>query len=199
MSNNIIPHDFHICRDDRQQLKGHRSMVVWFTGLSGSGKSTVANLVEKALFEKGIHTYSLDGDNVRSGINKGLTFSKEDRRENLRRIAELTKLFTDSGTVVIASFISPLKADREFLREIIGEDDFVEVFVNTSLEECERRDVKGLYAKARAGEIQNFTGIDAPYEAPDRPDIEIQTEKEELEASVARVLEYLQAKLEITQ
>lgn len=174
-------------------------MVIWFTGLSGSGKSTVANLVEQALFEKGVHTYSLDGDNVRSGLNKGLTFSKEDRRENLRRIAELGKLFADSGTVVIASFISPLKADRDYLKSIIGEEDFVEVFVNTSLEECERRDVKGLYAKARAGEIKNFTGIDAPYEAPEQPDIEIETEKEELEASVAKVLNYLQAKLEIPQ
>ena len=199
MSENIIPHKFQIDRQTRENFKGHTSFVIWFTGLSGSGKSTVANLVEQALFEKGVHTYSLDGDNVRSGLNKGLTFSMEDRREHLRRIAELAKLFVDSGTVVIASFISPLKKDRDFLKNIIGADDFIEVFVNTSVEECERRDVKGLYAKARAGEIQNFTGIDAPYEKPQNPDVEIETEKEELETSVKKVLNHLQAKLEITR
>ena len=197
MSENIIPHKFQIDRQTRENFKGHTSFVIWFTGLSGSGKSTVANLVEQALFEKGVHTYSLDGDNVRSGLNKGLTFSMEDRRENLRRIAELAKLFVDSGTVVIASFISPLKKDRDFLKNIIGADDFIEVFVNTSVEECERRDVKGLYAKARAGEIQNFTGIDAPYEKPNTPEIEVKTDLEEAEASVKRIVEYVINKLEI--
>ena len=199
MSEHIVPHKFKINRSLRNKRKGHTSMVVWFTGLSGSGKSTVANLVEQVLFEEGIHTYSLDGDNVRNGINKGLTFSREDRKENLRRIAELAKLFVDSGTVVIASFISPLKEDRDFLKNIIGADDFIEVFVNTSVEECERRDVKGLYAKARAGEIKNFTGIDAPYEAPQNPDIEIKTEEENLEASTRRILDYLKTKLKLDQ
>ena len=199
MSENIIPHKFKVDRSSRSALKGHNSFVVWFTGLSGSGKSTIANLVEQALFESDIHTYSLDGDNVRNGLNKGLTFSREDRKENLRRIAELAKLFVDSGTVVIASFISPLKEDRDFLKNIIGADDFIEVFVNTSVEECERRDVKGLYAKARAGEIKNFTGIDAPYEAPQNPDIEIKTEEENLEASTRRILDYLKTKLKLDQ
>lgn len=199
MNNNIVPHTFSVDRAGREKLNGHKALVVWFTGLSGSGKSTIANRVEQALFKKGIHTFSLDGDNIRSGLNKGLTFSQEDRRENLRRIAEVGKLFVDSGMVVIASFISPLKSDRDFLKEIIGKDHFVEVFVNTSLKECEKRDVKGLYAKARAGEIKNFTGIDAPYEAPAKPDIKIETEKEELQASVAKVLNYLQAKLKINQ
>ena len=199
MSEHIVPHKFKINRSLRNKRRGHKSLVVWFTGLSGSGKSTVANLVEQVLFEEGIHTFSLDGDNVRNGLNKGLTFSREDRKENLRRIAELAKLFVDSGTVVIASFISPLKEDRDFLKKIIGDKDFIEVFVNTSLEECERRDVKGLYAKARSGEIKNFTGIDAPYEAPQNPDIEIKTEEENLEASTRRILDYLKTKLKLDQ
>ena len=199
MSEHIVPHKFKINRSLRNKRRGHKSLVVWFTGLSGSGKSTVANLVEQMLFEEGIYTFSLDGDNVRNGLNKGLTFSREDRKENLRRIAELAKLFVDSGTVVIASFISPLKEDRDFLKKIIGDKDFVEVFINTSLEECERRDVKGLYAKARSGEIKNFTGIDAPYEAPQNPDIEIKTEEENLEASTRRILDYLKTKLKLDQ
>ena len=199
MSEHIVPHKFKINRSLRNKRRGHKSLVVWFTGLSGSGKSTVANLVEQVLFEEEIHTFSLDGDNVRNGLNKGLTFSRADRKENLRRIAELAKLFVDSGTVVIASFISPLKEDRDFLKKIIGDEDFVEVFVNTSLEECERRDVKGLYAKARSGEIKNFTGIDAPYEAPQNPDIEIKTEEENLEASTRRILDYLKTKLKLDQ
>lgn len=195
---NIIPHNFRIGKSDRNKLNGHSSFVVWFTGLSGSGKSTLANQVEKELFKQGIRTFSLDGDNVRQGLNNNLGFSKEDRHENLRRIAEVSKLFVESGTVVIASFISPLKKDREMIRKIIGEENFFEVFVNTSLEECERRDVKGLYKKARAGEIKNFTGIDAPYENPETPDIEIKTEKENLEEAIKGIVLHLQNKLEIS-
>ena len=197
--NNIVPHTFHVDRSERNKQKGHASFVVWFTGLSGSGKSTLANMVEYKLFEKGIHTFSLDGDNVRGGLNNNLGFSREDRHENLRRIAEVAKLFVDSGSLVIASFISPLESDRNFVKEIIGEGDFIEVFVNTPLEVCEERDVKGLYKKARAGEIKNFTGIDAPYEAPKSADIEVKTNLEEAETSVERIVEYLKNKLEITK
>lgn len=194
---NIVPHQFNIDKEKRNSLKKHKSFVVWFTGLSGSGKSTLANLVEKELFNCGIHTFSLDGDNVRNGLNKGLGFSEEDRKENLRRIAEVSKLFVNSGTVVIASFISPLEDDRNLVKEIIGKQDFIEVFVNTSLEECERRDPKGLYKKARAGEISNFTGVSSPYEKPKNPDLEIKTEEKDMGAAVKEILEYLNRKLEI--
>jgi len=195
---NIIPHDFHIEKTDRNKLNGHDSFVVWFTGLSGSGKSTIANLVENELFKKGIKTFSLDGDNVRKGLNNNLGFTAEDRQENLRRIAEVSKLFVESGTVVIASFISPLKKDRKYVQNIVGSENFIEIFVNTSLKECERRDVKGLYKKARAGEIKNFTGIDAPYENPKNPDIEIATEEENLEDAIKRIVLHLQDKLKIS-
>ncbi|MDR9458475.1 MAG: adenylyl-sulfate kinase [Salegentibacter sp.] len=195
---NIIPHEFHISKTERNKQNGHTSFVVWFTGLSGSGKSTIANQVEHELYEQGIKTFSLDGDNIRKGLNNNLGFTAEDRQENLRRIAEVAKLFVESGAVVIASFISPLKKDRELIKEIIGEEDFIEVFVNTSLEECERRDVKGLYKKARAGEIKNFTGIDAPYENPENPDLEIKTESENLEEAIKRIVLHLQDKLKIS-
>ncbi|KRG29158.1 adenylylsulfate kinase [Salegentibacter mishustinae] len=195
---NIIPHDFHIGKKERNKLNGHKSFVVWFTGLSGSGKSTLANKVEHELFEQGIKTFSLDGDNVRKGLNNNLGFSAEDRQENLRRIAEVAKLLVESGSVVIASFISPLEKDRAMIKKIIEGEDFVEVFVNTSLEECERRDVKGLYKKARAGEIKNFTGVDAPYETPENPDIEIKTEEENLEDAIKRIVLHLQDKLKIS-
>ncbi|MBI6118287.1 adenylyl-sulfate kinase [Salegentibacter maritimus] len=195
---NIIPHDFHIGKTDRNKLNAHDSFVVWFTGLSGSGKSTIANLVENELFKKGIKTFSLDGDNVRKGLNNNLGFSPEDRYENLRRIAEVAKLFVESGSVIIASFISPLEKDRKLVKSIIGVENFVEVFVNTSLEECERRDVKGLYKKARAGEIKNFTGIDAPFENPQNPDLEIKTETESLEDALKRIVLHLEDKLKIS-
>lgn len=194
---NIISHTYQIGKIKRNKLNGHNSFVVWFTGLSGSGKSTIANLVESELFKRGIKTCSLDGDNIRNGLNKNLGFSAEDRRENLRRIAEVAKLLLESGLVVIASFISPLKEDRRLIREIIGEENFFEVFVNTSLEECERRDVKGLYKKARAGEIKYFTGIDSPYENPENPFLEIRTEKENIEAAVKKVIFQLNSKLKI--
>lgn len=197
MTENIITHKFNISKKDRNRLNNHNSFVLWFTGLSGSGKSTIANQVEVKLFQQRIRTYTLDGDNVRNGLNNGLGFSTDDRKENLRRIAEVSKLFVESGTVVVASFISPLKEDRDQVRGIIGEDNFFEIYVNTSLEVCERRDVKGLYKKARAGEIKNFTGISSPYEAPVNPHIEIKTEEETLEISSSRILEFVKEKLEI--
>jgi adenylylsulfate kinase len=194
---NIIPHQFSISKKERNLKNQHNSMVIWFTGLSGSGKSTIANSLEKELFKNGIQTFSLDGDNVRGGLNKGLGFSKEDRQENLRRIAEVTKLFIDAGIVVVASFISPLREDRDFIKNIVGEENFIEVFVNTSLEECERRDVKGLYKKARKGEIENFTGISAPYEEPKDADLEIKTEEMSIDNAVKSINIYIKKKLEI--
>lgn len=192
MSENIVIHDYDISRSKRNKVNGHESFVLWFTGLSGSGKSTIANKVEEELFYKGISTYALDGDNIRSGINKGLGFTKEDRLENLRRIAEVGKLFVDAGIVTIAAFVSPLISDRDQVKQIVGENDLIEIFVDTSLEECEKRDVKGLYKKARAGEIKNFTGIDAPYEAPENPEIHIQTETTEVDQAVQLIINYLE-------
>ncbi|MFO7743961.1 MAG: adenylyl-sulfate kinase [Psychroflexus sp.] len=192
MSENIVIHDYDISRSKRNKVNGHESFVLWFTGLSGSGKSTIANKVEEELFYKGISTYALDGDNIRSGINKGLGFSKEDRLENLRRIAEVGKLFVDAGIVTIAAFVSPLISDREQVKKIVGKEDLIEIFVDTSLEECEKRDVKGLYKKARAGEIKNFTGIDAPYEAPKDPEIHIQTVHTEVDEAVQYIINYLE-------
>ena len=196
MDENIVYHQYEVNRKKRCQSKKQPSFVVWFTGLSGSGKSTIASLVEQVLFEKGYSTYTLDGDNIRRGINKGLGFSREDRKENLRRIAEVAKLFVDSGMITIAAFISPLKEDREMIKSIIGEDDYLEIFVDTSVEECERRDVKGLYKKARAGEIKDFTGINAPYEKPENPDVVIKTEDESIDKSVDQVIKYLTNKIE---
>lgn len=183
---------FNISRKERNLISGHNSKVIWITGLSGSGKSTVANGLEELLFKKNIRTYTLDGDNIRRGINKELTFTEEDRTENLRRIGEIVKLFIDAGVVVIAAFISPMKKDRQMLREIIGEEDFFEVFINTPIEICEQRDAKGLYKKARSGEILNFTGISAPYEAPENPDVTIYTEKQ----SAKEAAELIWSKLE---
>ncbi len=194
MSENIVIHDYDLSRNDRNKRNHHKSFVLWFTGLSGSGKSTIANQVEVELFKQNLQVYSLDGDNIRSGINKGLGFTKEDRLENLRRIAEVAKLFVDAGHITIAAFVSPLISDREQVKNIVGQADFIEVFVDTSLEECERRDVKGLYKKARAGEIKNFTGIDAPYEAPRNPDIHIKTEQVSVAEAVKTITNYLNNK-----
>jgi len=195
MQENIIPHQFSISKVDRMSLKGHNALLLWFTGLSGSGKSTIANAVEKALVKNKIHTYTLDGDNVRKGLNNNLGFSPEDRTENIRRIAEVANLMIDAGLVVLAAFVSPYQKDRERIRSIVGEKQYVEIFVNTPLEECERRDVKGLYAKARAGEIKNFTGINAPYEAPVNPDLEIDTTKMTVDEAVSEILKHLKTKL----
>ena len=197
MSKNIIHHHYHISKKDRVKSNNHNSILIWFTGLSGSGKSTIASLVEHRLFEKGIKTYTLDGDNVRKGINNDLSFSSKDRTENIRRIAEVANLMIDAGLVVLAAFISPYKKDRENIRTIVKDVNFVEVYINTSLEECERRDVKGLYKKARQGEIKNMTGISAPYEAPENPDIEINTEKESIEDSVNKIMDYIKPKLKL--
>ncbi|MBE7639243.1 adenylyl-sulfate kinase [Salegentibacter sp. BLCTC] len=194
---NIRTFNFSVGKEQRNNLNNHASFVVWFTGLSGSGKSSLANRLEKLLYEQQIRSFVLDGDSLRKGVNKSLGFSAEDREENLRVAAEVAKILVASGSLVLASFIAPTQRNRDLIKEIIGEQDYIEVFVNTSLEECERRDVKGLYKKARAGEIKNFTGIDAPYENPVNPDIEINTEKESLEEATHRIFKLLQKKLEI--
>lgn len=189
---NIYPiFDRMMSRDDKEQLLNQRGMMLWFTGLSGSGKSTVAIALERELHSRGLLCRILDGDNIRSGINNNLGFSAEDRVENIRRIAEVGRLFVDTGIITIAAFISPNNQLREMAAEIIGKDDFVEVFVSTPLEECEKRDVKGLYAKARRGEIKNFTGISAPFEAPEHPDITLDTSKLPVEESVKILLDYV--------
>ena len=197
MKENIIPHTYQISVEDRKKSNKHNSFLLWFTGLSGSGKSTIANVVEQRLHEKGIKTYTLDGDNIRKGINNDLTFSPEDRTENIRRIAEISGLMVDAGMVVLAAFVSPYKKDRENIRNIVKDVNFVEIFINTSVEECERRDVKGLYKKARAGEIKNMTGISAPYEEPEHPDIEIKTENESIESAVRSIIDYITPKLKL--
>ena len=198
MKENIIAHTFGITQKERSQQKGHNSFVVWFTGLSGSGKSTVANEVEKALISKNIHSYILDGDNVRQGLNKNLSFTPEDRKENIRRIAEVSNLMIDAGIVVLAAFVSPYRADRENIKNIVKGNKYIEIYVNTPLEVCEARDIKGLYKKARAGEITNFTGINAPYEPSENPDLEIDTSVLSLEESVEKVMYFLKNKLIIT-
>ena len=195
MRDNIKPYTYRINVEDRRRSNKHNSFLIWFTGLSGSGKSTIANLVEQKLSEQGIKTYVLDGDNIRKGINKDLSFSPEDRTENIRRIAEIAGLFIDAGIVVLAAFVSPYKKDRADIKSIVKDVNFVEIFINTSLEECEKRDVKGLYKKARAGEIKNMTGISAPYEEPENPDVEIRTENETIEASVSRIMRHIEPKL----
>lgn len=192
MADNIYPiYDRMMTRADKEQLLHQRGMMIWFTGLSGSGKSTIALGVERELHERGLLCRILDGDNIRSGINAGLGFSAEDRRENIRRIAEVGKLFVDTGIITLAAFVSPTNEYREMARKIIGNDDFFEVYVSTPLEECERRDVKGLYARARLGEVKDFTGISAPFEAPEHPALDIDTSKQPLETSVRQVVELI--------
>jgi adenylylsulfate kinase len=193
---NIIPHNHSISQADRVRKNGFRPMVVWFTGLSGSGKSTLADGVENELFKKGYNTYILDGDNVRKGLNSDLDFSDTSRKENIRRIAEVAGLFIDAGTIVLSAFISPFKEDRFQVKELVGEDNFIEVFVDCPLEECEKRDVKGLYAKARRGEIKNFTGIDSPFEKPDSPMITVETHKLSIKKGVKKVLEIVLEKID---
>jgi adenylylsulfate kinase len=195
MSDNIKKQNFRVNKKDRSELMGHSSFLIWLTGLSGSGKSTIANAVEFELHKRGIHTYALDGDNVRHGINNNLSFSPADREENIRRIAEVSNLFIDAGIVVLGSFISPYIKSRKQIKSIVGEENFIEIYINTSLEECERRDVKGLYKKARNGEIDSFTGISAPYEAPLSPDIEIKTEEIGIEEATSLIIQYIEKKL----
>lgn len=196
---NIFKQTYQIDAAQRQKLKRHKPLTLWFTGLSGSGKSTLANALEQKLYDEGIHTYTLDGDNIRLGINANLTFSPEDRAENLRRVAEVAKLMNDAGLVVLAAFVSPYRKDREKVKNIVGIDNFVEIFVNTPLETCEARDVKGLYAKARKGEIQNFTGVNAPYEPPLNSGISIDTSKTSIETSVTELWEQLKSRIIETQ
>lgn len=183
MEENLIPHSYKITKENRQSLIGQKSILIFFTGLSGSGKSTLANALECKLFSNGIYTYVLDGDNIRRGLNRNLTFTPEDRSENIRRIGEISKLFLDAGIVTLAAFVAPYEKDREFIRETVGDENFFEVFVDTSLKVCESRDVKGLYKKARAGIIKNLTGVNAPYQAPSNPDIRI-TEELDVEEGI---------------
>nr|WP_311491046.1 adenylyl-sulfate kinase [uncultured Alloprevotella sp.] len=190
--NEIYPiFDQMLSRSDKEKLLGQKGVMLWFTGLSGSGKSTVAIALERELQKRGLLCRILDGDNIRSGINKGLGFTAEDRRENIRRIAEVAKLFVDTGIITIAAFISPSNDLRRMASDIIGAEDFKEVYISTPLEVCEARDVKGLYAKARRGEIKNFTGISAPFEAPEHPALSIDTSKVSLEDSVKQILTFL--------
>lgn len=195
MSKHIVQHTYSVTKEQRNLLNAHDSFLVWFTGLSGSGKSTIANALEQELHKRNIRTYSLDGDNIRKGINKDLSFSPEDRTENIRRIAEVANLLIEAGVVVLAAFVSPYRIDRENIKSIVGNDNFVEVYVSTSIEECEKRDVKGLYKKARAGEITDFTGINAPYESPLHPDVEITTENSSIENSVETILKVIEKRL----
>ncbi len=188
---NIVWHEHRLNKSDRASLKKQKPCILWFTGLSGSGKSTIANRVEEMLFEMGRHTYLLDGDNIRSGLNKDLGFGKEDRVENIRRIAEVAKLFVDAGIIVLTAFISPYRSERDSVRESVEEGEFIEVFVDTPLDVCESRDPKGLYKKARAGEIPNFTGIDSDYEAPKNPEIILNTIHMSIDESAQKVIDYL--------
>lgn len=188
---NIVWHQATINKEARHRLHGHKSCVLWFTGLSGSGKSTLANAVDKRLYELGLHSYVLDGDNIRHGLNKGLGFSPEDRRENIRRIAEVAKLFVDAGVITLTAFISPYREDRELARGLLEQGEFVEIYVKCPLEECERRDPKGLYQKARNGEIPEFTGISSPYEEPLAPEIVIDSADTSVEEAADQVIRYL--------
>ena len=191
---NIIYHAASVTRERRNQLNNHKSVVIWFTGLSGSGKSTLAHSVEEILFSKGCRTYVLDGDNVRHGLTSNLGFSNEDRKENIRRIGEVTKLMMEAGLIVMTAFISPFKEDRIAVRNLISDGDFIEIYCKASLETCEARDLKGLYKRARLGEIKNYTGINSPYEIPDNPELIIDIDKESLEESVSKIISFLQTK-----
>jgi adenylylsulfate kinase len=191
---NITWHDAHVSQEDREKLLNQKGAVLWFTGLSGSGKSTLANAVALKLQNGGHLTYVLDGDNIRHGLNKNLGFSPEDREENIRRIGEVGKLFADAGVIAMTAFISPYKADRTTARKLLPEGRFIEVYCACDLSVCEKRDPKGLYKKARAGEIKQFTGIDAPYEAPEKPEIFVDTGKNSLEVCIEKVLQFLKEK-----
>ena len=189
---NLTWHIGEVDKDARAAAHGHRGAVLWFTGLSGSGKSTIGHRVERLLIERGVFSYVLDGDNVRHGLNSDLGFAAEDRVENIRRIGEVSRLFADAGALVVSAFISPYRQDRDRIRGLMGEGEFVEVFVDTPLEICEARDPKGLYKKARAGEISNFTGLDAPYEAPDNPEVHLLTANLSVDEAAAQVIHYLE-------
>ncbi len=189
---NVHWHDHRVSSADRKKLKRHKGAVLWFTGLSGSGKSTIANTVDHLLHARGQHTYLLDGDNIRMGLNKNLGFSAEDRAENIRRIGEVSKLFADAGLITLTAFISPYRADRDAVRALMPDGEFVEVLVDASLETCEARDPKGLYKKARAGEIKGFTGIDDPYEAPEKPELVLDSDTKSIDELAEEVVAYLE-------
>lgn len=197
MREHLYPIQTKVSLEQRQQLMNQRARMVWFTGLSGSGKSTLAVQLEAQLFAQGFKTYLLDGDNIRTGLNKDLTFTEEGRVENIRRIGEVSKLFLDAGVIVLSAFISPFQADREQVKNIVGAENYIEVFVNAPLEVCEQRDVKGLYKKARAGEVKNFTGIDSPYETPANPDVTINTHEHSVDESLIRLLSIVKPKISL--
>lgn len=191
---NITWHEHHVSKGERWAQNKHKAAVLWFTGLSACGKSTVANTVDHLLYTRGIRSFVLDGDNVRHGLNKNLGFSAEDRAENIRRIGEVAKLFVDAGTITLTAFISPYRADRDAARKLLPAGEFIEIYVNASLETCEKRDPKGLYKKARAGEIKGFTGIDDPYEAPEKPELTLDANTKSIDDLAAEVVAYLEAK-----
>lgn len=195
MSSNTVKHNYKISKNQREAQHGHKACLIWFTGLSGSGKSTLADLVEVDLHNKGFSTYILDGDNIRQGINKDLSFAPQDRSENIRRIAEISNLMLEAGVLTLATFVSPYIKDRLLVKQIVGPDNFIEIYVNTSIEECERRDVKGLYKKARKGEIKDMTGISSPYEVPKNPDFEVVTDGKSIGHNVHSILKFLNQKL----
>lgn len=197
MAEHIYPIKTKVSREQRQTLLNQKPVLAWFTGLSGSGKSTLAVQLEAQLHALGYKTYLLDGDNIRSGLNQDLTFTEAGRVENIRRIGEVSKLFLDAGVIVLSAFISPFRADREQVKAIVGAEHFLEVFVDAPLEVCEQRDVKGLYKKARAGEVKNFTGIDSPYEAPEHPDVHIATHTSTIDDSIDRLLKALMPKIKL--
>lgn len=199
MTENIIPHNHTIDQADRINKLGYKPLLIWFVGMSGSGKSTLASALEEKLFADGLNTYILDGDNIRSGLNKDLDFSDDSRKENIRRIAEVSKLFVDAGTVVLTAFITPFAEEREKVRQLVGSDNYLEVFVDCPLEECEKRDVKGLYAKARRGEIKNFTGIDSPFEKPLSPDVLVESHKVSIADGVDAIYKIVKEKININE
>jgi adenylylsulfate kinase len=190
----ITYHNATITRKSRNQLNNHKSVVIWFTGLSGSGKSTLAHSVEEELYKLGCRTFVLDGDNIRHGLSSDLSFSDNDRKENIRRVGEAAKLMMEAGVIAMTAFISPFRKDRNLVRQLLAQDDFIEIYCKASLETCESRDVKGLYKRARAGEIENYTGIDSPYEAPINPELVVNTQFDSLEESISEVIDFLKAK-----
>lgn len=196
---NVFWHRGAIRREDRERLNGHRGFTIWFTGLSAAGKSTLAVATEMALFERGMHTFILDGDNIRHGLNRNLGFSPEDREENIRRIGEVSKLFSDCGIITLTAFISPYREDRRRARALHGKDVFIEIFVDCPLQICEKRDPKGVYMKARQGLITSFTGISAPYEAPENPEIHLSTDQSSIEECVLTIMGYLEGRGHIPQ
>ena len=191
---NIIYHNATVTQERRNQLNKHKSVVIWFTGLSGSGKSTLAHSIEEELYNLGCRTFVLDGDNIRHGLSSNLSFSDDDRKENIRRVGEAAKLMMESGAIAMTALISPFKKDRTLVRQLLSQGDFIEIYCKASLETCESRDVKGLYKRARAGEIKNYTGIDSPYEAPGNPELVVNTDSESLEESVTKVIDFLKSK-----